>query len=80
MYNAAQNPEIAKTMITVTQASLIGSILGNLLLVLGLAMVWGGLNHKVQLFSQDAGQMNGSRLLLAIVDLIITSAVHHSGS
>ena len=80
MYNASQNPEIAKTMITVTQASLIGSILGNLLLVLGLAMVWGGLNHKVQLFSQDAGQMNGSRLLLAIVDLIITSAVHHSGS
>ena len=66
-------------MITVTQASLIGSILGNLLLVLGLAMVWGGLNHKVQLFSQDAGQMNGSLLLLAIVALIIPSAVHHSG-
>ena len=37
--------EMAETMITVTQASLIGSILGNLLLVLGLAMVWGGVNH-----------------------------------
>ena len=79
LYTASQNPEIAETMITVTQASLIGSILGNLLLVLGLAMVWGGLNHKVQLFSQDAGQMNGSLLLLAIVALIIPSAVHHSG-
>jgi Ca2+:H+ antiporter len=79
LYTASKNPEIADTMITVTQASLIGSILGNLLLVLGLAMVWGGINHKVQHFSQDAGQMNGSLLLLAIVALIIPSAVHHAG-
>ena len=79
LYTASKNPKIAETMITVTQASLIGSILGNLLLVLGLAMVWGGINHKVQLFSQDAGQMNGSLLLLAIVAFIIPSAVHHSG-
>jgi Ca2+:H+ antiporter len=60
LYTASKNEEIAETMITVTQASLIGSILGNLLLVLGLAMVWGGINHKIQFFSQDAGQMNGS--------------------
>ena len=58
LYTASKNEEIAETMITVTQASLIGSILGNLLLVLGLAMVWGGINHKIQFFSQDAGQMN----------------------
>ncbi len=79
LYTASQNPELRETMITVTQASLIGSILGNLLLVLGLAMVWGGVNHKVQRFSQDAGRMNGSLLLLAIVAFIIPSAVHHSG-
>ena len=54
LYTASQNPALRETMITVTQASLIGSILGNLLLVLGLAMVWGGINHKVQRFSQDA--------------------------
>ena len=79
LYTASQNPALRETMITVTQASLIGSILGNLLLVLGLAMVWGGINHKVQRFNQDAGQMNGSLLLLAIVAFIIPSAVQHSG-
>ena len=79
LYTASQNTALRETMITVTQASLIGSILGNLLLVLGLAMVWGGINHKVQRFSQDAGQMNGSLLLLAIMAFIIPSAVHHSG-
>ena len=78
LYAASQNDEIKETMITVTQASLIGSILGNLLLVFGLALLWGGLNHKVQNFNQETGQMNGS-LLLAIVALIIPSAVHHSG-
>ena len=79
LYAASQNDEIKETMITVTQASLIGSILGNLLLVFGLALLWGGLNHKVQNFNQETGQMNGSLLLLAIVALIIPSAVHHSG-
>ena len=52
LYAASKNEEIAETMITVTQASLIGSILGNLLLVMGLALVWGGVNHKIQLFNQ----------------------------
>tara|TARA_B100001113_G_C21045982_1_gene594522 strand:+ start:7 stop:1167 length:1161 start_codon:yes stop_codon:yes gene_type:complete len=79
LYAASKNEEIKDTMITVTQASLIGSILGNLLLVFGLALLWGGLNHKVQNFNQETGQMNGSLLLLAIVALIIPSAVHHSG-
>ena len=43
IYTAATttSPEIAQTMITVVQASLIGSILGNLLLVLGLSLLWG---------------------------------------
>jgi Ca2+:H+ antiporter len=81
LYTASQSDslELKQTMITVTQASLIGSILGNLLLVLGLAMVWGGIKHKEQFFNLDAGQMNGSLLLLAIIGLIIPSAVHHSG-
>ena len=66
-------------MVTVTQASLIGSILGNMLLVLGLAMVWGGMKHKEQTFNSDAIQMNGTLLLLAVVAFIIPSAVKHSG-
>jgi Ca2+:H+ antiporter len=79
IYAASRDPEILDTMVTVTQASLIGSILGNLLLVMGLAIFWGGINHKIQTFNNDAIQMNGSLLLLAIVAFIIPSAVHHSG-
>ena len=79
IYAASNDPEIVETMVTVTQASLIGSILGNMLLVLGLAMLWGGLKHKEQTFNSDAIQMNGTLLLLAVVAFIIPSAVHHSG-
>ncbi|MDP6333674.1 MAG: calcium/proton exchanger [Candidatus Poseidoniaceae archaeon] len=79
IYAASKDPDILDTMVTVTQASLIGSILGNLLLVLGLAIFWGGIKHKIQTFNNDAIQMNGSLLLLAVVAFIIPSAVHHSG-
>ena len=79
IWTAYSNPEQAELMITVVQASLVGSILGNLLLVMGLAMVWGGINHHEQKFSSDANQMNGSLLLLAVLALIIPSAVAHSG-
>jgi Ca2+:H+ antiporter len=78
LYAASKNPEIVDTMVTVTQASLIGSILGNLLLVLGLSMIWGGLKHPSQEFNSQVGHMNGSLLLLAIVAMIIPTAAHHT--
>ncbi len=78
LYAASQNPEVVETMVTVTQASLIGSILGNLLLVLGLSMVWGGIKHPSQVFNSQVGHMNGSLLLLAIVAMIIPTAAFHA--
>ena len=78
IYAASNDPAIQDTMVTVTQASLIGSILGNMLLVLGLAMLWGGLKKKEQNFNSDAIQMNGSLLLLAVIAFIIPSALQHS--
>ena len=71
IYAAYSNPEVADTMIEVVQASLIGSILGNLLLVLGLAFVWGGINYPSQTFSVKASQVHGSLLLLALVGMVI---------
>ena len=62
-----QDPTVKDTMLLVVQASLIGSILGNLLLVLGMAFLWGGLNHTTQKFSARASQMNGSLLLVPTV-------------
>ena len=80
IYTAATRPEQAETMIVLVQASLIGSILGNLLLVLGLSLLWGGIKHQTQEFNQDALSMNGSLLMLAVLALIIPAAVDNGGS
>jgi Ca2+:H+ antiporter len=44
----------------IVKASLIGSILGNLLLVLGIAFVVGGFRHKEQGFSERAAGVHSS--------------------
>jgi len=80
IYTAATHADQLETMLTVVQASLIGSILGNLLLVLGLSLLWGGINHRSQSFNQPALSMNGSLLMLAVLALIIPAAVHHAGA
>jgi Ca2+:H+ antiporter len=72
--------ETAATMISVVQASLIGSILGNLLLVLGIAFVWGGIHHKVQEFSGTQVGANGSLLFLAVIALILPTAYEFTGN
>jgi len=79
IYTAATQADKAETMITVVQASLIGSILGNMLLVLGLAILWGGINHKNQQFSQSALDSSGSLLLLAVLAMLIPAAVDIGG-
>jgi len=78
--NDSGSLESAANLITVVQASLIGSILGNLLLVLGLAFVWGGINHKEQTFSSSAVSTNSSLLILAMLALIIPATFAQSGN
>jgi Ca2+:H+ antiporter len=53
----------------VVKASLIGSILGNILLVLGASMLVGGLGRDRQRFNQTAASAQSSMLLLAAVAL-----------
>lgn len=60
----------------VVKASLTGSILGNILLVLGVAMVAGGMKYERQKFNQTAAGMGASLLLLAAVGLIIPALFH----
>ena len=55
----------------VVKASLIGSILGNVLLVMGAAMFVGGLKRERQTFDATAVQVQVSLLLLAVVALIM---------
>ncbi|MEA2155126.1 MAG: Ca2+:H+ antiporter [Solirubrobacteraceae bacterium] len=55
----------------VVKASLIGSILGNILLVMGAAMLVGGLKVPIQKFNATAASVQSSMLLLAAVALIM---------
>jgi Ca2+:H+ antiporter len=54
----------------VVKASLIGSILGNILLVMGAAMLVGGLGRERQRFDRTAANVQSLMLLLAVVALI----------
>ncbi|MFD1885277.1 calcium:proton antiporter [Paenibacillus wenxiniae] len=53
------------------KASLTGSIIGNLLLVLGLSIFAGGLKHKVQNFNVALANMNGSLMIVAVIALFV---------
>lgn len=56
--------------IEVVKASLSGSIIGNLLLVLGLALAVGGWNRHKQTFSRTAAGTNSTMLFIAVIALI----------
>jgi Ca2+:H+ antiporter len=60
----------------VVKASLTGSIIGNILLVLGAAMFAGGLKYERQKFNQTAAGMGVGLLLLSAVGLIIPALFH----
>jgi Ca2+:H+ antiporter len=58
-------------LITVVKASITGSILSNLLLVLGTAILAGGWKRERQKFNATAAKAAGSMLLLATIGLVI---------
>ncbi|RIA83793.1 Sodium/calcium exchanger protein [Glomus cerebriforme] len=60
--------------IRVVQASILGSIISNLLLILGLCFIAGGIYHKQQKFNQTAAQTTSSLMTLACIGLIIPAA------
>jgi Ca2+:H+ antiporter len=55
----------------IVKASITGSILGNLLMVLGLAMVVGGWTRKELLFNKLAAETGGGMMILATVSLVL---------
>lgn len=58
-------------LIEVVKASITGSIIGNLLFVLGLAMFAGGLRKKKQSFNRTGALAGGSTLFLAVIALVM---------
>ena len=66
----------------IVKASLTGSIIGNILMVLGLAMLLGGWKHKELKFSRMAAESGSSMMVLAVVALVIPAiyaqVTHHT--
>ena len=55
----------------VVKASIVGSIIGNVLLVLGAAMLAGGLRHQEQRFNAVAARSQATMLVLAAIALML---------
>jgi len=63
-------------MVDVVKASITGSILGNILLVLGLSCLAGGVKYRRQTFNATAAGMAATMLALAAVALLIPAVFH----
>ncbi len=65
-------------LLELVKASITGSIIGNLLLVLGFSMIVGGARHGIQTFNKRNAARNAILLILAVVTLAIPSVFSHS--
>jgi Ca2+:H+ antiporter len=87
---------LGKGLQEVVKASIVGSIVGNILLVLGAAMLAGGIGREKQTFSSTAAGVQTSMLMLAAAAMVMpaifelvegkglpqpgTQAVHYGGT
>jgi len=69
---------LSKGLIGVVKASITGSIIGNILLVLGASILAGGMRFPRQTFNQTAARISATSLSLAAVGLIIPTIFHLS--
>lgn len=60
----------------VVKASIIGSILGNVLLVLGGSILAGGLKYEKQTFNRTAATTSATLLALAAISLVVPAVFH----
>ena len=67
---------LSKGLTNVVKASITGSIIGNVLLVLGLSILFGGTKFKEQRFNRTAARTSVISLSLAAIGLIIPTVFH----
>jgi Ca2+:H+ antiporter len=65
-------------LVGVVKASITGSIIGNLLLVMGLSMLLGGLRFKEQEFQPIVARVNASSMNLAVIAILVPTAVNYT--
>ena len=64
-------------LVDLVKASITGSILGNLLLVLGAAQLAGGLRYKRQQFNPQLAGVSVSLLIIAVIGLVVPAIFYH---
>lgn len=67
---------LQKGMTEVVKASITGSILGNLLLVLGASFFAGGMRYRRQTFNATAAGMSATLLIIASTGLLVPAVFH----
>jgi Ca2+:H+ antiporter len=71
---------LSRGLTGVVKASITGSIIGNVLLVLGLSFVTGGVKFRKQKFNRTAAGVSTTALTLAAIALIIPTVFHHTAA
>lgn len=67
-------------LVDVVKASITGSIISNLLLVMGLSMLLGGLRYKEQEFQPIVARVNASSMNLAVIAILLPTAVNFTST
>ncbi len=66
---------LSNGLIVLVQASIVGSIIANILLLIGLGLFFGGITHKEQKFNKDSVGVSSTMLIIAITGLTIPTAL-----
>lgn len=60
-------------LVDMVKASMVGSIIINVLLLIGLSMFFGGLKYKEQTFNKDSAGVSSTMLIIVVVGLVLPS-------
>jgi Ca2+:H+ antiporter len=69
---------LADGQVRVVQAAAVGSILSNLLIILGMSFLLGGLRFREQLYNSTVSQTSAALLCLSVISLLLPTAFHAS--
>lgn len=70
---------LSRGLYRLVQLSLLGSVLSNLLLVLGTSLFFGGIKHKQQTFGTISSQINSTLMMIVSMSIAFPTALHNSG-
>ncbi|MBW4576948.1 MAG: cation transporter, partial [Aphanothece sp. CMT-3BRIN-NPC111] len=67
-------------LVDIVKASITGSIISNLLLVMGFSMLLGGIRYKEQEFQPVVAGVNASSMTLAVIAIMLPTAVDYTST